>query len=89
MPSLNRINKPELKEAVERLMSEENVALEDVKIVSTSIVPMRLQHIFRNLGKEGYVVKESIVIDGDLYLIAIKKGKKFDIAPDFEAKEPQ
>ena len=77
----------ELEEAINKIIKEEGIHREDVKVVSSSVVPMRLQHIFRDLGKEGYVVKESLVINGQLYLIAIKKGEKMDLAPDFEKRE--
>ncbi len=77
----------EIEEAIDKIVKEEGIEREDVKVVSSSVVPMRLQHIFRDLGKEGYVVKESLVVNGELYLIAVRKGERLDIAPDFEKRD--
>jgi len=79
-------DKETIKKALKSLTKEEGVKESDIKIVPVSLIPIRLQHIFRELGKEGYVVKESIVLNGKLFLLAIKKGKKLDVAPDFEAR---
>ncbi len=75
-----------IKKALKSLAIEEGVNESDIKIVPVSLIPIRLQHIFRELGKEGYIVKESVVLNGKLFLLAIKKGRKLDIAPDFEAR---
>ena len=79
-------DKETIKKALKSLTIEEGIKESEVKIVPVSLIPIRLQHIFRELGKEGYIVKESIVLNGKLFLLAIKKGRKLDIAPDFEAR---
>ncbi len=76
-----------LHEAIENAAKEERVSEDDVRVITTDLIPIRLQHIFRNLGKEGYIVKETLVLNGKLFLIAVKKGEKLDIAPDFEHRE--
>jgi hypothetical protein len=76
-----------LDEAVKNAAKEERVSSDDVRIVTTDLIPIRLQHIFRDLGKKGYIVKETLVLNGKLFLIAVKKGGRLDIAPDFEHRE--
>ncbi len=76
-----------LRKAMEDAARDEGVSLNDVRIVSGDVVPMRLQHIFRDLGKKGFVVKESLVLNGKLFLVAVRKGRSLDIAPDFEYRD--
>jgi len=86
--SLITSREPELvEEALRTITEEKGVSKDDIRIVSMDLIPIRLQHIFRQLGKEGYVVKETLVLNGKLLLVAVRKGKKLDIAPDFEEHE--
>ncbi|MCD6324527.1 MAG: hypothetical protein J7L55_05425 [Desulfurococcales archaeon] len=87
LPGLSEEDRITLKQAMEDAAKDEKVSLDDVRVVPGDVVPMRLQHIFRDLGKEGFVVKESLVLNGRLFLIAVRKGKPLDIAPDFEYRE--
>ena len=86
LKDLSAEDKRVISEALESLTIEEGIKESDIKIVPVSLIPIRLQHIFRELGKDGYIVKESLVLNGKLFLLAVKKGKKLDIAPDFETR---
>ena len=86
LKNLSAEDKKAVEKALKSLILEEGLEEPNIKILPVSLVPIRLQHIFRELGKEGYIVKGSIVLNGKLFLFAVKKGEKLDIAPDFEAR---
>lgn len=75
-----------ISEVINRIAKEEGIPENHIKVVASDSVPMRLQHIVRDLGMQGFVVKESIVLNGKLFLVAVRRGEKFDFAPDFEHK---
>ncbi len=76
-----------ISEVVKRIAEEEGIPEDHIKVVASDIIPMRLQHIVRDLGMQGFVVRETVVLNGKLFLVAVRRGEKFDFAPDFEYKK--
>jgi len=48
---------------------------------------VRIQHIVNELSKEGYVIIETLIINGRLFFIALRRSNKdLELAPDYDVK---
>ena len=66
-------------------LSKEGVDINNIKVFKYSIIPMRIQHIVHELSKKGLILKSTVIVDGDLLLIALKTSNKdLNLAPDYE-----
>ncbi len=74
----------ELKRVIHETLEEENIGVEKLVLYEYKYIPVRLQHIFRELGKRGVIVHSTLVYNGKLYIIGEKKSGTFDFAPDYE-----
>ncbi len=74
----------ELKRVIRETLEEENIRVEKLVLYEYKYIPVRLQHIFRELGKQGVIVHSTLVYNGRLYIIGEKREEKYDIAPDYE-----
>lgn len=80
----NQALKEALIEEVSSLAEEQGVRPEDVTVYEYPFAPVRIQHIVNELGKEGYVLLGTTVIEGRLYLLATKRGEgDLGLAPDY------
>lgn len=77
----------ELKRVIHETLEEENIRVEKLVLYEYKYIPVRLQHIFRELGKQGVIVHSTLVYNGKLYIIGEKKGERYDIAPDYEYRK--
>ncbi len=74
----------ELKRVIRETLEEENIGVEKLALYEYKYVPVRLQHVFRELGKHNVIVRSTLVYNGRLYIIGERKEKRYDIAPDYE-----
>ena len=69
----------ELRRYLEESVSEarkKGLNIDDIHIYEVDYVPMRLQHIFNELGKKGMIVLETHILDGKLILLCLKVAEK-------------
>jgi len=80
----NQALKEALIEEVNSLAKERGLRPENVAVYVYPFAPVRIQHIVNELGREGYVLLGTTIIEGKLYLLATKKGEgDLGLAPDY------
>lgn len=87
--SLRPVNIDELEEGVkvELLSILGDLNERDVKIFEGDIIPVRIQHIVNELSKKGYVIVETVIINGRLFIISSRRSNKdLGLAPDYDVK---
>ncbi len=73
-----------LAEEVEETARESGVRPDDVLIYEYPVIPVRIQHIVNELGREGKVLLSTTIINGRLYLLAVRRGSgDLHLAPDY------
>jgi|Deesub1362A_J573_1020465.scaffolds.fasta_scaffold26686_3 hypothetical protein len=74
----NRLDK-RIRSYVEESINEarkKGLNTDNICIYEVDYMPMRLQHIFNELGKKGIIVLESHILNGKLILICLKVAEK-------------
>lgn len=85
----NQALKEALIEEVNSLAKERGLRPEDVAVYVYPFAPVRIQHIVNELGREGYVLLGTAIIEERLYLLATKKGEgDLGLAPDYGPRAP-
>ena len=74
----------ELKRVIHETLAEKDIPARKLVLYEYKYIPVRLQHIFRELGKHGVIVHGTLVYNGKLYIIGERRGEVYDIAPDYE-----
>jgi len=71
----------------ELLSALNNLDDKNVKIFESDVIPIRIQHLVNELSKEGYVIIETLIINGRLFIIASRRSNKdLGLAPDYSVK---
>lgn len=79
----------EVVEEVVKELTSSGVSEGCVKVFKYPFIPVRIQHIVNELGREGFTVAETLVIDGVLYVVATKRGDKdLKLAVDYGRGRP-
>jgi len=77
----------ELLSYLRELASEIGANSDDIAVYESEFAPIRIQHLINELGKKGYIVLETLVLDGKFYLLTMKKSNKdLKLAVDHEFK---
>ena len=87
---VNMLEEIELEKVKERIsdileaLTKEGINVDDLKIFKCSFIPMRIHHIVHELGKKGYILKSTVIVDGNLLLIAVRTSDKdLKLVPDY------
>ncbi|MCD6340688.1 MAG: hypothetical protein J7L51_01910, partial [Desulfurococcales archaeon] len=80
---------PELRQQLvgylRELADELGTDLSNITIYECEFAPIRIQHLINELGKKGYVVLETLVLNGRFFLLTMKKSDKdLKLAIDYE-----
>mgnify|MGYP000029318762 CR=1 FL=1 len=77
----------ELLSYLRELVSEIGADSDDIAVYESEFAPIRIRHLINELGKKGYIVLETLVLDGKFYLLTMKKSNKdLKLAVDHEFK---
>ncbi|MCD6083977.1 MAG: hypothetical protein J7J20_00390 [Desulfurococcales archaeon] len=66
----------ELLSNLKELADDVGVDLNNIAVYECGFAPVRIQHLINELGKKGYVVLETLVLNGRFYLVTLKKSDK-------------
>ncbi len=87
---VNMLEEIELEKVKEKIsdvleaLSKEGTSVDNLKVFRCSFIPMRIHHIVHELGKKGYILKSTVIVDGDLLLIAVRASDKdLKLVPDY------
>jgi len=73
-----------LLEEVAEVAGEVGVGVDDVVVYEYPVVPVRIQHIVNELGRRGEVLVSTAIVEGRLYLLAVRRGAgDLHLAPDY------
>jgi len=74
----------EIEKEVKDIAKELGVSEHDLKVFRYDFIPMRIQHIVYELAKRGYILIETLISNGELIVIALRKSnKELRLVPDY------
>ncbi len=70
---------------LKELADELGTDLSNITVYECEFAPVRIQHLINDLGKKGYVVLETLVLDGKFFLLTLKRSDRdLKLAVDYE-----
>ncbi|HDN76188.1 MAG TPA: hypothetical protein ENG05_03565 [Acidilobales archaeon] len=73
-----------VEDLLKEVMRRYGVSKKDLIVIRIDEVPMRIHHLVHELGRRGLVIAEVSVIDGEVYVIALKRySRDLGLVPEY------